>query len=159
MAAQSCGAHNGRAAPMRWFVHSGARSCGMHRLLQAFGLRTTMIGTRYRSAAPGPSDGLRQLGRIVGQWIFRVLQIRLQIIRGSAREAFDVWILDDRLVELRERDIYQRKYPTIVHTGVAARRRGRAARRDRSVKGHVVLLVRVHGEVVGRTDGAEVLVW
>src|SRR4029077_10316992 len=47
MAAQSCGAHNGRAAPMRWFVHSGARSCGMHRLLQAFGLRTTMIGTRY----------------------------------------------------------------------------------------------------------------
>src|SRR6476661_614881 len=52
MAAQSCGAHNGRAAPMRWFVHSGARSCGMHRLLQAFGLRTTMIGTRYSSTNP-----------------------------------------------------------------------------------------------------------
>ena len=29
-----------------WFVHSGARSCGMHRLLQTFGVRTTMIGTR-----------------------------------------------------------------------------------------------------------------
>src|SRR4029077_17906264 len=47
MAALSCGAHNGRAAPMCWFVHSGARSCGMHRLLQAFGVRTNMIGTRY----------------------------------------------------------------------------------------------------------------
>src|ERR1700720_446644 len=46
MAAQSCGAHNGRAAPKCWFVHSGARSCGMHRLLQTFGVRTTMIGTR-----------------------------------------------------------------------------------------------------------------
>src|ERR1700676_4298503 len=46
MAAQSCGAHNGRAAPMCWFVHSGARSCGVHRLLQTFGVRTTMIGTR-----------------------------------------------------------------------------------------------------------------
>jgi hypothetical protein len=31
---------------MCWFVHSGARSCGMHRLLQTFGVRTTMIGTR-----------------------------------------------------------------------------------------------------------------
>jgi hypothetical protein len=31
---------------MCWFVHSGARSCEMHRLLQTFGLRTTMIGTR-----------------------------------------------------------------------------------------------------------------
>src|SRR5580704_1951064 len=49
MAAQSCGAHNGRAAPKCWFVHSGARSCGMHRLLQTFGVRTTMIGTRCRS--------------------------------------------------------------------------------------------------------------
>src|ERR1700732_998491 len=49
MAAQSCGAHNGRAAPKCWFVHSGARSCGMHRLLQTFGVRTTMIGTRCSS--------------------------------------------------------------------------------------------------------------
>src|SRR5580698_9544651 len=48
MAAQSCGAHNGRAAPMCWFVHSGARSCGVHRLLQTFGVRTTMIGTRCK---------------------------------------------------------------------------------------------------------------
>jgi transposase len=30
--------HNGRTAPMCSFVHSGARSCGMHRLLQTFGL-------------------------------------------------------------------------------------------------------------------------
>src|ERR1700737_2951462 len=34
MAAQSRGAHNGRAAPLCWFVHSGARSSAMHRLLQ-----------------------------------------------------------------------------------------------------------------------------
>jgi hypothetical protein len=37
---------------MCWFVHSGARSCGMHRLLQTFGLRTTMIGTRCSSTKP-----------------------------------------------------------------------------------------------------------
>src|SRR4051812_30728481 len=36
---------------MCWFVHSAARSCGMHRLLQTFGLRTTMIGTRCSRAA------------------------------------------------------------------------------------------------------------
>ena len=35
---------------MCWFVHSGARSYGMHRLLQTFGLRTTMIGTRCSSS-------------------------------------------------------------------------------------------------------------
>src|SRR6266550_632817 len=38
MPAQSCRAHNGRTAPMCSFVHSGARSCGMHQLFQTFGL-------------------------------------------------------------------------------------------------------------------------
>ena len=49
--------------------------------------------------------------------------------------------------------------PTIVHASVAARRRGRVAGRDRAVEHHVVFLVGVHGEVVGRTDSAEVQLW
>lgn len=39
--------------------------------------------------------------------IFRILKIRQQIGRGSPRESLDAWILDDRLVELLERQVQQ----------------------------------------------------
>ena len=60
------------------------------------------------------------------------------------------------LLNSDERNVQERDGPAIVHARVAARRRGRVARRHRAVERHVVFLVRVHGEVVGRTDGAEV---
>ena len=46
--------------------------------------------------------------------IRRVLQIRPQVGRGSAGEAADVRIFDDRLVELDQRRIDQRQNPAIV---------------------------------------------
>jgi len=38
-------------------------------------------------------DGRRQFHRIVGQWVLGVLQVGDHVVRGSAREAFDVRIL------------------------------------------------------------------
>jgi DNA-binding transcriptional regulator YdaS (Cro superfamily) len=49
---------------MCWFVHSGARSCGMHRLLQTFGVRTTMIGTRCRLHNKEPANRCRGIARL-----------------------------------------------------------------------------------------------
>src|ERR1700694_2134330 len=46
---------------MCWFVHSGARSCGVHRLLQTFGVRTTMIGTRCSMVVAELVDGREAL--------------------------------------------------------------------------------------------------
>lgn len=65
-------------------------------------------------------DGRLQFHRIVGQWVLGVLQVGDHVVRGSAREAFDVRILDDRLVELRERYVDQRKAPaSAVHLQMA----------------------------------------
>lgn len=65
-------------------------------------------------------DGRRQFHRIVGQWVLGVLQVGDHVVRGSAREAFDVRIFDDRLVELRERYVDQRKAPaSAVHLQMA----------------------------------------
>ena len=47
----------------------------------------------------------------------RVLQIGPQVGRGSAREAADVRIFDDRLVELDQRRIDQRQNPAVVLAG------------------------------------------
>src|SRR4029077_6450175 len=110
----------------------------------------------WRRSAAARSDGLRRLYRIVGQWIFRIVQIRDHVVRGAAREALDVRILDDRLVELREGNVDQREGPTIVHARVAARGGSRVAGRDRAIEHHVVFLVGVHGQVVDRRDGTHI---
>jgi hypothetical protein len=64
-------------------------------------------------------DGRRQFHRIVGQWVLGVLQVGDHVVRRSAQEAFDVRILDDRLVELRERYVDQRKAPASAYLQMA----------------------------------------
>jgi hypothetical protein len=73
------------------------------------------------------------------------------VVLGSAREVFDVRILDDRFVELRELSVQQRYTPAIVHAGVATRRRGRIAGRHRAVKHHVAF----RGSLVARVSRLE----
>jgi hypothetical protein len=85
----------------------------------------TCVKQKGRLARGGPGlvahvDGRRQFHRIVRQWVLGVLQVGDHVVRGSAREAFDVRILDDRLVELRERYVDQRKAPaSAVHLQMA----------------------------------------
>ena len=44
------------------------------------------------------------------------------------------------LLNSDERNVQQRNGPAVIHARVAARRRGRIARRDSPVEGHVVFL-------------------
>jgi hypothetical protein len=94
-----------------------------------------------------------------GQGVCRILKIRVHIVRRSAGEALDVRKIHDGFVELHDHRREQRNSPTVVVASVAARRGGRQARAHRAVERHVVLLERVHGEVVIRADGAEILLW
>ena len=86
---------------------------------------------------------LKQRYRIV-----RVLEIRLQVGRGAAWESPDVRILHDRLVEVEDHRLDQRQRPAVVLARIPSRRRGQHPRRCGAVEGHVVFLVRIHGEVV-----------
>ena len=64
-------------------------------------------------------DGLRHVVRIE-RWnrIFRMLKIRNQIVRRTAREPFDAGILHDRLVELDQHRAEQSIRPAVVLSGV-----------------------------------------
>ena len=85
----------------------------------------------------------------------RVLQIGPQVVRCPTREAADVRIFDDRLVEVDQRRIDQRQGPAVVLARILARRARCQAIGHGAIERHVVLLVRVHGEVIERTDAAE----
>ena len=85
-----------------------------------------------------------------------MLQIRLQVVRGTARESPDVRILHDRLVEVEDYRLDKRQDPAVVLTRIPSRRGGQHTRRCGAIKGHVVLLVRIHREVVTRANRTQV---
>src|SRR5271166_4515532 len=87
--------------------------------------------------------------------IARILQVRDQVGRGAADEAPDVRELHHRLVELDHDRRDQRQDPAVVLAGIFAGRRLLDRRRRGAVKRHVVFLIRIHRQVVGRADGAE----
>ena len=76
---------------------------------------------RYYSAAT-TADAWRLVRIHRRHRVRRVLQIGPQVVRGSAGEAADVRIFDDRLVELDQRRIDQRQNPAVVLTRILARR-------------------------------------
>jgi len=62
-------------------------------------------------------------------WVFRILQIRHQVVRSSTWATRDVRVLDDRLVEIDDHRIDRRQDPTVVFTRVTSgRSRGHAVR-------------------------------
>src|SRR5208283_371553 len=91
--------------------------------------------------------------------IARILEVRDQVGRGAADEAADVRELHDRLVELDHDRRDQRQHPAVVLSRVLAGRRLLHGRRRCAVERHVVFLIRVHRQIVGRADGAEVRVY
>ena len=77
-----------------------------------------------------------------------VLQIRPQVGRGSAGEAADVRIFDDRLVELDQRRIDQRQNPA----GCPARRGRRIANTEEAPEEHLPGLLPHEYVAGGRPD-------
>src|SRR5437868_13484477 len=68
-------------------------------------------------------DGLRHFVRIQrGDWIRRILKIWHQVVGGTAREAFDVRILHDRLVEVDEYLAKERRDSAVILTRILAGR-------------------------------------
>src|SRR5271166_1818153 len=88
--------------------------------------------------------------------VIRMLQIRLHVGRGTARESPDVRILYDRLVEVEDYRLDKRQDPAVVLTRIPSRRRGQHSRRRGPIKGHVVLLVRIHREVERRANRTQI---
>src|SRR5271165_1181896 len=88
--------------------------------------------------------------------VIRMLQIRLHVGRGTARESPDVRILYDRLVEVEDYRLDKRQDPAVVLTRIPSRRRGQHTRRRGPIKGHVVLLVRIHREVERRANRTQI---
>ena len=83
-----------------------------------------------------------------------MLEIRYQVIRRPTGVSFNVWILHDGLVKVDQGLREQCGRPAVVLTGVPSRRALYPVKgRLRPIEDHVVLLERVHGDVVHRADG------
>ena len=67
-------------------------------------------------------DAHADLRKVVGveRWhrIFRMLEIRDQVIGGTPRESLDAGVLHDRLVEIGKHYTEQSRSPTVVLSGV-----------------------------------------